>query len=134
MRTYDEAFEAAHDRSAFANGDEGHAWMANWCDRCVHDKSARSDTPPDPRNNGLHGCAIVAVAMMDRTPVEWIDKTENGHRLGDTYHCTEFRDEDEPGGDAPEPGPQVDGQLDIVDAYLDTAIAELSKAPERADV
>jgi hypothetical protein len=131
MRAYDEALAASTDRSPFANGTEGYSWQANWCDRCIHDKSARSDdVQPDPRNGGLVGCALLAVAIMDRTPAEWIDQTEHGHRLGDTYHCTEFRDEDDPGAaDSLPPGSQVDGQLDIIDAYLDTAIGELSKAP-----
>ena len=128
MRTYDEAKAAAKDEPAFSNGTEGYAWMDNWCDRCVHDKGTRDGTDEA-------GCPLVMVALMGKTPIEWIDQTENGHRLGDTYHCTEFRDEDEGGGDddaPPPPGPpapEIDGQADIFAVFAEQ-IAEQATARE----
>jgi hypothetical protein len=132
MKTYDEALNAAADKPAFSNGTEGHAWTGRWCDRCIHDRSARVDSvKPDPRNNGLLGCALLAVAIMGKTPAEWAEN-EPKFQLGNTYTCSEF-EEDRPGGGEPKrpptPRPECDGQLDIVDAYLDTAISELTPKP-----
>lgn len=136
MRSYDEAFAAAKDRRPFSNGTEGHAWTENWCEECVHDKSARDDdTPPDPRNNGLVGCPLLAVALMQRTPVEWIDQTTDGtHRLGDTYHCTEYRDDD-PGDDGspeqpspPPPAAELEGQVDMFEVFADQIVEQVEQA------
>lgn len=130
MRTYDEAFAVATDRTPFSNGTEGGAWTSNWCDQCVHDRSARrDDVQPDPANKGLLGCALLAVALMGRTPAEWIDQTANGHRLGDTYHCTEFRDEN--GGEEsepePEPLPVIAGQVDMFEVFADQIVAQAAQ-------
>lgn len=133
MKTYDEAFAAAKDRRPFSNGSQGGAWTANWCDRCVHDRSARrDDVKPDPANKGLLGCALLAVALMERTPAEWIDQCEGGHRLGDTYHCTEFRDENGRGDEPePEPPPVIEGQVDMFEVFADQIVEQAS---ERAGV
>lgn len=131
MRTFDEALAASADKPAFSNGTEGLDWMDNWCDRCVHDRSSRLSVAPDPRNGGLVGCALVAVALVQRTPAEWIEQ-ESGP---DRYHCVEFRNEDdEPGDPEPEPGPPpVDpGQLDLVDLVMDDVLAELTPNVEMA--
>lgn len=128
MRTYDEAYAAARERRAFANGTEGFAWTSNWCDRCVHDQSARrDDVKPDPANGGLLGCALLAVALMERTPAEWIDQTADGHRLGDTYHCTEFRAEGDGGDDQPdpEPFPVAEGQVDMFEVFADQIVEQV---------
>lgn len=115
MRTYDEAYAAAKDRRPFSNGTEGYAWEDNWCARCVHDGEFR-------RTWEGSGCPLMMVALMGRTPVEWIDQTANGHRLGDTYHCTEFRDVEEGGGEGepePVPPPVIDGQVDMFEVFAD---------------
>lgn len=116
MRTYEEAFAAAREVRAFANGTEGHAWTDRWCDRCIHDQSARNDqVKPDPANNGLLGCALLAVALMGRTPAEWLEQPWPW-ALGDTYHCVDFRNEDDPGpGYEPTPEPPPPGQLPLFD-------------------
>lgn len=121
MRTYDEAMAAARPKRAFSNGTEGYAWMDNWCDQCVHDRGARDGT-----NDA--GCPLVRVALMDKTPIEWTDQTANGHRLGDTYHCDEFRRDDNGLDDSdpePEPGPPpvIEGQVDMFEVFAD-GIAE----------
>lgn len=118
MRTYEEAMAAARPRRPFANGTEGYGWMDNWCDRCVHDKGTRDGT--DER-----GCPLVMVALMEKTPVEWIDgpRDEQGrYSIADQYHCTEFRDEDEGGDDDAPPGPpapEIEGQVDMFSVFAD---------------
>lgn len=134
MRTYDEAFAAARDGSPFSNGTEGHAWQANWCDRCLHDQSVRrDDVKPDPRNNGLLGCALMAVALTGKTPSEWLE--QDRFNLGDQYHCIEFRDENDPGpGYEPQPDPPLPGQLVLFDAgpYAGTRMFVQPNVIERA--
>lgn len=125
MRTFEEAYAASIEQPAFSNADEGYGWTSSWCDRCIHDRSARLDhVAPDPRNNGLIGCPLLAVAMLgDRTPVEWIRSAG-----ADRYHCVEFRDEsDGPGEPEPGPPPVVDGQADIFAEFADQ-IAEQAAA------
>jgi hypothetical protein len=108
MRTYDEVMAGSLDRPAFSNGTEGHAWMDNWCDRCVHDKPLRDGGPTDP-TTGILGCPIIAVAYQSRTPAEWLE--QEPFALGDQFHCIEFRDEDDPGPPAePQPIPDPPGQ------------------------
>lgn len=150
MRSYDEALAAAKDKPAFSNGSEGHAWTDRWCDTCVHDRSARVDSvKPDPRNNGLLGCALLGVAIMGQTPAEWTEQPwkqiagrpegETAPELGGKYVCSEYEEDRHDEGDddpepEPEPPPVVEGQLDLIDAYLDTAIAELTPAGEVSGV
>lgn len=110
MRTYEEAWEHAVDRRPFSNGTEGYAWMDNWCYRCKND----GDHLDDP------GCPLVLVALMGRTPSEWFEQPwgqirgrpegETAPVLGDTYHCAEFRDEDDDGPREPKPIPDPPGQ------------------------
>lgn len=114
MRSYDEIDADARDRPAFSNGTEGHGWMAANCDRCTHDKSARDDSvKPDPANKGLLGCPIIAVTMLSKTPVEFLDgpRGETGlYGIADQYHCIEFRDEDDGPSPEPQPIPDPPGQ------------------------
>ena len=102
MRTYEEAYEAARDRRPFANGTEGQSWMGNWCyTPCMRDVLYQRDINPQ-------GCPLIMVALMDRTPSEWLDgpRDEQGrYSLGDQYHCMEFRP---PGGGGGEPRPRPD--------------------------
>lgn len=127
MRDYDEASEAASDEPAFSNGTDGYAWLEVWCGDCVHDREARNDTGP--------GCPLVLVSLMQKTPAEWtpVEDPQEYEESG-PYVCTEYRSEDDGGdpGPEPEPPPVCDGQMDIVDAYLDTAIGELTRAPVTA--
>lgn len=110
LPTFEEAEATAREGSPFSNSDEGYGWMANWCDRCVHDKPARND---DPGN----GCPLVMVALLGKTPREWLDQTRydaDGKLLPysrhDQYHCVMFRPEDDPGPDEPAPIPDPPGQ------------------------
>lgn len=110
MRDYDEAYAAARDRPAFSNGTEGECWMENWCARCVNDS-------PELVNQGK-GCPLILVALMGRTPSEWLEQdSTNGYSLSDGYHCIEFRDRDDPGsGREPVPTPDPPGQLTLLPA------------------
>lgn len=136
MRTEEEIQADATEARPFSNGSEGHAWTSNWCDECVHNDEETE-----------LWCPILSVALLGSTPKEWVEQPwkqvsgrPEGHtapELGGKYECTEFKrrpnddGDDDPAPD-PEPPPEVDGQLDIVDAYLPIALAELSKAPETA--
>lgn len=87
MRTYDEAWDAADNRMPFANGTEGYGWMDAWCSTCWHDIGTRDGTDSA-------GCPLVRVALMGRTPVEWLDGPRDEHgrySIGNQYHCIEYR-------------------------------------------
>ncbi|MFD8740828.1 hypothetical protein ACFV06_38750, partial [Streptomyces sp. NPDC059618] len=79
-------------------------WMANWCDRCVHDRPARQEEGP--------GCPLVLVALMGRTPAQWLtpDADADAHVFAE-YHCIEFRGEDDGPGPEPQPVPDPPGQF-----------------------
>lgn len=112
---YDRLYAEARDEAPFSNGDEGYGWMANWCDRCIHDVDQRSKEITGP------GCPLVMVALMGRTPIQWLDQKEitTDGRLArpysrhDQYHCIEFRDENYGPGPEPQPIPDPPGQLVI---------------------
>lgn len=110
MRTYKEAFAAARDERAFSNGTEGYGWMGAWCERCLHDVDA----------DETGGCPLVMVALMQRTPSEWLDGPRDEHgrySIQDQYHCVEFRDRDDPGpGYEPPPDPPLPGQTALLPA------------------
>ena len=106
MRTYREIEADAIDSPAFSNGTQGCGWMANWCNRCVHDVD--TDTPR-PENGGIAGCPIIAVTMIGKTPAEFFADDERAQIFAD-YRCVEFRDKDEPGGGEPTPIPDPPGQ------------------------
>ncbi len=127
MRTEEQITADARPGSAFSNGSAWEIWQSHWCYRgkgCVSDEDGAGPA-------GTY-CPLITVAMISDprvTPAEWVE----GDGIQD-YTCTEF-EEGRGGGEPtdPQPGPvaEVDGQLDIVDVYLDTAIGELSKAPEQ---
>lgn len=106
LPTYEEAYARARDGSPFSNGTEGYGWMESNCGICVHDKPARND---DPGN----GCPLVMVALLGRTPAEWLDgpRDEQGrYTIEGQYSCVMFRDEDDPGPDEPAPIPDPPDQ------------------------
>lgn len=106
MRTYGEVWEDAKDERPFSNGTEGYAWTDNWCGTCVHEA-------------GDNECPLLGVALMGRTPIEWIEQPWGQVRgqpegvlapsLGDTYHCIMHREEGDDGGE-PEPIPDPPDQ------------------------
>jgi len=83
IRDYGEIDQDAKDESAFSNSTESVPWIANWCDNCVH----------DDEDVGTGGCDIMLVALMGKTPAEWVpDKPMS---LGHQYRCKEFEPTDE---------------------------------------
>lgn len=102
MRTFEEAEAAARDGSPFSNGTDGEIWMASNCERCIHDKGTRDGSDPA-------GCPLVMVALLGKTPSEWMRQPEHG------YLCIEFRSEDEPDTE-PKPLPVDPDQLELIPA------------------
>lgn len=94
----DALFDQARTERPFSNADQGEAWMARWCGRCVHDRPARQMTGA--------GCPLVLVAVMGRTPAQWLTPNGDGE-----LHCVEFRGEDDGPGPEPQPVPDPPGQL-----------------------
>lgn len=126
MRTYEEALAAAKDEPAFSNGTEGECWMDNWCYECANDS-------PEMVDRG-EGCPLIMVALMQRTPAEWIEQPwgqikgrpegETAPSLSDRYHCTEFRKRPEPGEEPaePPPAPVIEGQVDMFEVFADQVV------------
>jgi hypothetical protein len=106
LPTHDEALASARDEPPFSNGTEGYGWLEANCGRCVHDAPTR-------RDEWDKGCPLILVALLGKTPIEWLDgpRDELGrYRIEDQYRCVMFRDEDDPGPDEPTPIPDLPGQ------------------------
>ncbi len=133
VRTEAEITADAAQERPFSNHSEYEVWAERHCYECAHDDEATETY-----------CPILGVALLGGWPVEWTRRrhewTANGesgtYEVVDT--CTEFQQRPEwPGDDdldagpppPPEPAPECDGQLDLVDAYLPTALAEITRAP-----
>jgi hypothetical protein len=101
LPTFEEADGRARKGSPFSNGTEGECWMDNNCHRCVHDAPTR-------RDEWDKGCPLIMVALLGKTPAEWMEK--NRSSLGDQYTCLFFRDEDDGGPGEPTPIPDPPGQ------------------------
>jgi hypothetical protein len=136
MRSYEEIKADALPERTFSNGSEFDIWADRWCYECVHDDA-----------NQEKYCPILSVAMLgEGRPREWTTR-KHEWTIGDSSGsfdvintCTEFeRRPDNGGGDDEDPGPDPgpppvhEGQLDLIDAYLDAAIGELSTAPAMAE-
>lgn len=107
MDDYDTCFERASDAAPFSNSDDGRDWMDAHCGRCFHDKPAR-------QGHDANGCPLVLVALMGRTPAEWMrgDPAEQTS-FADKYTCVMFRPEDEGGDPEPKPIPTPPGQGEL---------------------
>lgn len=134
MRTVDEIQADAAGKRPFSNHSEFDYWASDrGCYECVNDDDANEKY-----------CPILSVALLGSWPAEWTRKriewkTDTGSGSYEVVdECTEFEQRpDGGGGDEPDPdpgpSPVADGQLDLIDAYLDTAIGELSRAPVMAE-
>lgn len=106
MRTYAEAWDHAEDRAAFSNGTEWECWSENWCHQCRNDSLGTGNEGDD--------CPLILVALMQRTPSEWLRQEKD--RLGDRFHCIEYRPLDD-GGGGPKPPPKpIPGQGELIPA------------------
>lgn len=83
--------------------------MANWCDRCLVDAPFRNGL------KGATGCSLLAVALLGRTPAEWVDNKPSS--LGERYVCVEFRAPGSGGEPRPRPTPRNQGELFGRDAH-----------------
>lgn len=93
---YDDILARSRPGPPFSNGTEGLSWQENWCDRCLRDAPFRN------MGKGT-GCPIWMVALLGRTPAEWMENRR--YSLGDQWTCIEYR---APGGRGPEPKPVPD--------------------------
>lgn len=98
MDDFDTAWEHAHEGSPFSNGTDWEIWSYNNCETCAHDADTRTGDAPLSA-----GCPLIAVALLGRTPREWIPG--EGKYCGDAYNCVMYRHEDE---DDPDPKPIPD--------------------------
>lgn len=126
---FDDAMARSRPEPAFSNGTEGEEWMGNWCHRCLRDAPFR--------NTGRgHGCPLVLVALLDRTPAEWLDGPRDEHgrySMADQYHCIEFRAPGGGGEPRPRPeSPDMDGLFERPERRARMLVQpEPERAPER---
>nr|PZN36780.1 MAG: hypothetical protein DIU59_17890 [Pseudomonadota bacterium] len=92
---YQQAWDAARPGEPFSTGSEAIEWMSAHCDRCIHDAPTRRGRPED-------GCPLTLVALLGRTPAEWVDRP--GRMPADQYRCKAFRTE-RSRRPAPDPNP-----------------------------
>lgn len=86
--SYDALLAEARDEPPFASGSDQADWIAANCGTCVHDREQRPGGPVGP------GCPLVMVALMGRTPAQWVGGEDGGHQ------CVEYRrDNDVPTGE-----------------------------------
>ena len=89
--------EACH--RPFANGTEGEAWMAAWCNYCARDHEMHG---PDDGTNGT-GCDLVLMTMLgsdSEWPEGWIPEPDDGQFfLPSRLVCTAFTPCEPCGGD-----------------------------------
>jgi hypothetical protein len=149
VRSEDQIRADAADRRPFSNQSEYDIWADRHCYDCVND---------NPQADPEVFCPILNVAMLGPAawPAEWLRRhIKFGARIEGTSRvevietdatdpdgfeivgdCTEFERRPDPGDEPepePEPPPVCEGQLDIIDAYLPVALAELGRAPARAE-
>ena len=125
MRSAEEIQADAAGDKPFSNQTEYDIWADRYCYECVNDNA----------DTNLF-CPILTVALLGSWPKEWTrervpwtdrDGVEHAYERVDT--CTEFEERRDDGGGGepePEPVPDCEGQLDIIDVYLPTALDELT--------
>lgn len=108
MLGHDQLYDESRDARPFANSTEGYGWFAANCETCIHDKPAR-------RGDEGNGCPLILLALVGRTPAQWLDgpRDENGlYSIAGQYTCIEYRHEnDGPADPRPVPTPPGQGEL-----------------------
>ena len=108
----------------FSNGTEGHAWMAEWCNRCANDHACHTID-----GDAGDGCEIVLRSMVNTDDVipEWVDECEDAwHYLPRRMNCLMFSlckachpDDDGPERPRrPKPGPGQEQLFDVPEHHL----------------
>lgn len=121
---YDRLYEESREGSPFSNSSQGYGWMANNCDRCVHDKPAR-------QGNEGQGCPLILLALVGRTPAQWLTASDDDWVFAN-FQCTEFRDENGGPGPEPKPIPTPPGQGELLPRADFEGHRMLTTAPETA--
>jgi hypothetical protein len=128
MRTDAQITADAKDEQAFSNMTSFEIWAGNVCaagNGCKHD-SLWGGAAQDPEVD----CPLITVAILGRTPQEWLAQTEPADAESQHYHCTEYEEEPATVDDhiSPEPVPQgepLPGQLSLFQEMVAvTAIPE----------
>lgn len=130
MDTVDNLYDAARQEPPFSNSGEGYGWMGENCGTCIHDKDQRSEEIAGP------GCPLVMVALMGRTPAQWLDGPRDSsglYSIGTQYTCVEYRHEDD-GPTYPTPIPDPPGQLTLLPREGLVGVRMLSALPEDSHV
>lgn len=115
MRTYNEIEATARDVSPFSNGTEWEIWAANWCwAPCrnpveAHWQDYEEGKVKEQLPGFEGGCPLILCAMMGKTPTEWLEQPDDSP---DRFHCIEFREDDEDGGE-PQPIPDDPNQCEL---------------------
>lgn len=127
MDDYDTCYGRAKDEPAFSNGTEGYGWMGTNCETCVNDKPAR-------QGDDGNGCPLILVALMQRTPAQWLPGDRDS--IAGRYTCVMFRHEDDGGDPEPRPIPDPPGQLTLLPRDGLEGVRMLKPLPEptRAEV
>lgn len=109
------------------------------CGNCLDGGAMYVEVGPDigtqpARDGSGSGCPLVGVAILGRTPAEWLKQPqgEQGAYARNRFHCVEFRDVDSPPGEGREPDPVPDppGQAVLLDRDEFSGVRMLS-APGR---
>jgi hypothetical protein len=122
---YDDAWSRAREGSPFSNSSMWEWWAERWCYRCANDGIGI--------NKELPQCPLIAIALNNRTPAEWLTETEEQAVLGD-FRCIEFRNRDDPGSYEPKPVPDPPGQLLLLPREPFEGVRMWAAAPERESV
>jgi hypothetical protein len=93
--------------------------MANWCDRCWHDRDMRR------KDSQGKGCPLLLIALSGRTPAQWFLPDEQAAIHGN-YTCIDFRPEHGGGGGEPRPKPTPPGQGELLPREPYQAVRMLS--------
>lgn len=95
------AYANARDERAFSNGTDWEIWQYNNCETCHHDAAYQA-------GETNQGCPLIVVALLGKTPREWIPGEDK--YCGDRFTCVMYRHEDDDDPDAtPEPLPDPPG-------------------------
>jgi hypothetical protein len=100
----DTLWEQSRDQPPFSNSD-GYAWFEANCTTCIWEKPAR-------QGDEGNGCPLVLLALVGRTPAQWI--AGNPDDISSKYTCIEYRHEDDGPDPEPKPIPTPPGQGELL--------------------
>lgn len=100
----------------FSNGTEGHMWMADHCDRCVHDHGMHTDAENDTGCDHLLNTLIHAYDPVFIRTSETVTRDDGTTFEWESWDCVEFSRcpcdrRDDPGVPLPVPSDPAQGVL-----------------------